>query len=81
MKLVSYHKIRWLSRNECVQRLVHLHPTLCSYFEQEAHDMANRRAVRTKCEDLKERLQDPKLLLYLFFLQAYLPLLSRINVQ
>ena len=43
--------------------------------------MANRRAVRTKCEDLKERLQDPKLLLYLFFLQAYLPLLSQINLQ
>ena len=43
--------------------------------------MANRAVVRKKCEDLKERLQHPKILLYLFFLHAYLPLLSQINVQ
>ena len=81
VKLVSYHKIRWLSLNECVQRLVQLNPILCAYFQQEVHDMANRAVVRKKCEDLKERLQDPKILLYLFFLHAYLPLLSQINVQ
>ena len=67
VKLVSYHKIRLLSLNECVQRLVQLHPILCAYFQQEVHDMANHAVVRKKCEDLKERLQDPKILLYLFF--------------
>ena len=40
--------------------------------------MANCAVVRRKCENLKERLQDPKILLYLFFLHAYLPLLSQI---
>lgn len=81
IKLVSYHKIRWLSLNECVQRLSSLHTVLCEYFEREMNDKANRKAVRTKCEDLLERLRDPKFLLYLLFLQAYLPLLSEINVQ
>ena len=46
VKLVSYHKIRWLSLNECVRRLVQLHPILCAYFQQEVHDMANRAVVR-----------------------------------
>ena len=32
VKLVSYHKIRWLSLNECVQRLSNLHTILCKYF-------------------------------------------------
>ena len=81
VKLVSYHKIRWLSLNECVQRLVRLHSILCTNFENEACDKANRAAVRRKCNDLKERLQDPSNLLYLYFLQAYLPLLTQINIQ
>lgn len=81
VKLVSYHKIRWLSLNECVQRLSNLHTILCEYFERETNDKANRKAVRTKCEDLLERLRDPKFLLYLYFLQAYLPLLSEVNVK
>ena len=80
IKLVSYHKVRWLSLNECVQRLVQLHSVLCTYFENEAHDMSNRAVVRRKCVDLKERLQNPKNLLYLYFLKAYLPLLSQLNV-
>ena len=31
VKLVSYHKIRWLSLNECVQRLSSLHAILCVF--------------------------------------------------
>ena len=81
IKLISYHKIRWLSLNECVQRLVQLHTVLCTYLENESQDMSNRAVVRRKCVDLKERLQNPQNLLYLFFLKAYLPLLSQINVQ
>lgn len=80
IKLVSYHKVRWLSLNECIQRLVSLHSVLCEYFEEQAHDMTNRKIVRTKCENLLARLQDPEFMLYLFFLHSYLPLLSQINV-
>ena len=79
VKLVSYQKIRWLSLNECVQRLVQLHSILCAYFQQEVLDMANRAVVRKKCEDLKERLQVLRFF-YIYFLHAYLPLLSQINV-
>ena len=33
VKLVSYHKIRWLSLNECVEQLVQLYPIiLCTFF-------------------------------------------------
>ena len=55
IKLVSYHKVRWLSLNECVQRLVQLHSVLCTYFENEAHDMSNRAVVRRKCVDIYKR--------------------------
>ena len=43
-----------------------MHTILCEYLEREMNDKANRKAVRTKCEDLLERLRDPKFLLYLF---------------
>ena len=66
---VSYYKIRWLSLNECVQRLVHLHGTLHEYFEREAMIQPTARLF---VQSLKERL------LYLFFLRR---LLSEINVQ
>ena len=60
--------------------LVHLHGTLYEYFEHEAMDTDNRKAIQTKCRDLKECFLNPKLLLYVFFLQAYLSFLSEINV-
>lgn len=81
VRLVSYHNIRWLSLSECIQRLTSSHTVLCEYFERKMHDKANRRLVRIKCEDLLTRLRDPKFLLYVFFLKAYLSFLSEINVQ
>lgn len=81
VKLVTYHKVRWLSLSDCVARIVSLHSTLSQYFENEAVDRANRKAVQRKCKELYERLSDPTLVLYLFFLHAYLPVLSDVNVQ
>jgi hypothetical protein len=81
VKLVTYHKIRWLSLRDCVTRLVSLRPTLTEYFEQEANDRANRAVIRRNCNELYERLLDPTFLLYLFFLHAYLPIVHEVNVQ
>ena len=83
VKLVTYmyHKVRWLSLSECVKHLISLHPMLCQYFEQQAVDRANRLAVWKKCEDLYKQLSDPSFLLYLFFLEAYLHVISDVNVQ
>lgn len=35
--LVTYHKVRWLSLNECVQRFTDLLPEICQFFEEESH--------------------------------------------
>ena len=37
-QLVTYHKARWLSLNDCVQRFTDLLPEIVLYFEQEAHN-------------------------------------------
>ena len=34
-QLVTYHKVRWLSLNDCVQRFTDLLPEIVLYFEQE----------------------------------------------
>ena len=54
--LVQYHRVRWLSLADCVERLTHLLPLLVRYFEEQAIDRANSVAVRSKCKTLHERL-------------------------
>ena len=79
IKLVQYHKVRWLSLSDCVSRLVKLLPLLVRYFEEQANDTQNRLAVRSKCQDLHARLSLPLLQLYLYFLVPHLELLSGVN--
>ena len=57
--IVQYHKIRWLSLSDCVNRLCMLLPMLVRFFEAEMRDMNNRIAVRRKSEDLHAKLEDP----------------------
>ena len=79
MKLVSYHKIRWLSLEQCVDRIFNLYDHLREYFEKRSTDTNNRKLVRDRCHDLYERITDPKFVLYILFLKAYLPLIGSIN--
>lgn len=77
--IVQYHKVRWLSLADCVDRLVKLLSLLVRYFEEQELDTANRQAVRAKCGDLKNRLSSPKFQLYLFFLHPQSQELAKIN--
>ena len=79
IRLVQYHKVRWLSLSDCVSRLVMLLPLLVQYFEEQANDTQNRQAVRNKCQDLHARLSQPLFQLYLYFLAPHLELLSGLN--
>ena len=79
--IVQYHKIRWLSLSDCVNRVCTLLPSLLRFFEEEMRDMKNRVAVRRKAEDLHTRLEDPLFALYLYFLQPNLDILADINRQ
>ena len=45
-KLIHYHKIRWASYNECIQRVS---DQFASYLQKMSEDMAS---VRRKCTDL-----------------------------
>ena len=47
-QLVAYHKVRWLSLNDCVQRFTDLIPEIVLYFEQEAQNTAVRTSERAK---------------------------------
>lgn len=71
IRLVQYHKVRWLSLSDCVSRLVMLLPLLVQYFEEQANDTQNRQAVRNKCQDLHARLSQPLFQLYLYFLAPH----------
>ena len=79
IKLVQYHKVRWLSLSDCVSRLVKLVPLLVQYFVEQTNDTQNRIAVRNKCQDLHSRLSLPLFQLYLYFLVPQLELLSGVN--
>ena len=60
VKLVQYHKIRWLSLHQCVGRIEQLHDLLVvEYFESRSMDMHSRKSARDCCRDLYERLCDP----------------------
>ena len=41
VSLVLYHKVRWLSLSDCVERLTGLLPLLVRYFEEQSQDRAN----------------------------------------
>lgn len=80
--LVNYHKVRWLSLSDCVNRICQLLPSLVRFIEEEKIDMANRIAVRRKAEYLHEKVVDPLFALYIiFFLQPNLEILADINRQ
>ena len=79
--LVTYHKVRWLSLNECVQRLVDLLPEIVLFFEEESHSTRNSPSERARLENIHERLVCAEFQLYLFFLKGQLPILAGINTQ
>ena len=80
-QLVAYHRVRWLSLNDCVQRFVDLLPEIVRYFEEEAHNMSLRPAERSKMQEFYDELVHPEFQLYLYFLQGKLPTLASINRQ
>ena len=78
-KLVSYHKIRWLSL-QCVDWFIQLHKHLMQYFENTAEDSSVRASVRERCRRLSVKITEPTFLLYLFFLHPQLKLLADVNI-
>ena len=79
-QLVQYHKVGWLSLNDCVQRFPDIIPEIVQYFEQEAQNTAIRPSERAKLQEFYDELVEPTFQLYLYFLQGRLPLLANINV-
>ena len=77
--LVQYHRVRWLSLADCVERLTNLLPLLVRFFEEQANDRANSAGVRSKCKTLHERLSEPLFQLYLYFIGPQLDILSTLN--
>lgn len=80
-QLVQYHRVRWLSHNDCVQRFSDLLPEIVQYFEHEAQNSAIRPSERAMLQEFHEELIEPTFQLYLYFLQGCLPLLASINTQ
>ena len=75
--LVLYHRVRWLSLADCVERLTQLLPLLVRYFDEQAEDMANSTTVRAKSRALHARFSEPLFQLYLFSLaHSLIPSLS-----
>ena len=80
-QLVQYHRVRWLSLKECVQRFADLLPEIVQYFEHESQNTAIRPSECAKLQEFHDELVDPMFQLYLYFLQGRLPLLASINTQ
>ena len=78
-KLIHYHKIRWTSYNECVQRVSTLYKSLEAYLKNASEDMTNAVSSRRRCAELHERFVDHKFILYLLFLKDILPILALAN--
>ena len=78
-KLIHYHKIRWTSYNECVQRVSMLYDSLQTYLLNASEDMANAISARRRCTDLHERFTNHQFILYLLFLKDSLPILAVAN--
>lgn len=79
ISLMQYHKIRWLSLSDCVNRVCILLPHLVRYYEEKMNDMKNRLTVRKKARDLHDRVEEPLFALYLYFLQPILDILADSN--
>lgn len=71
--LVTYHKIRWLSLNDCVQRFTDLLPEIVCYFEQEvAQNTLNRPSECAKLQEIHDGLVDQNFsCTFTFFKVAY----------
>ena len=80
-QLVQYHRVRWLSLNDCVQRFSDLIPEIVQYFEHEVQNTTIRPSERAKLQEFYDELVDPTFQLYLYFLQGHLPLLASMNMQ
>ena len=65
--LVAYHNVRWLSLNECVQRLTDLLPEILQYFDQESLSNSNRPSEHSQMQEFYDELVQPEFQLYLFF--------------
>ena len=52
--LVQYHRVRWLSLADCVERLTNLLPLLIRFFEEQSNDRANSVGVRSKSKNLHD---------------------------
>ena len=59
-QLVTYHKVCWLSLNDCVQRFTDLLPEIVYYFEQEAQNTTNRPSERAKLQEIHDAVIDPE---------------------
>ena len=79
--LVIYHRVRWLSLEQCVRRIVELLPVLAQYFDDTQHDMSVRLADRRLAAKLYEKVTDHEFHLYLHFLRDQLPDLADINKE
>ncbi len=79
MTLVTYHKVRWLSLSDCVQRLWDLLQPLVTFFEEETGDQRNQPKVRKLAADLHEQISKPEFHLYLSFLEKPLRDLAAVN--
>ena len=81
VNLIRYHRVRWLSLQACVERILELLPELLQFFEEGQHNMAYPKAERKRCEELYEALSNHEFLLYIHFLDGQLSMLSNINKQ
>ena len=79
--IVRYHRVRWLSLQSCVDRIVENLQPLAQYFDEESHSMAIKKSDRTNCAKLYETISNPEFLLYLYFLQGQLSQLADINIE
>ena len=69
-QLVQYHRVRWLSLNDCVQRFSDILPEIVHYFEHGAHDTTIRPSEHAKLQEFYDELVEPSFQLYLYFLQG-----------
>ena len=78
IQLVTYHKVRWLSLNDCVKRFTDLLPEIVLYFEQEAHNTSLQPGERSNMREFYDELVHPEFQLYL---SGRLPILASISYK
>ena len=79
LRIVDYHRVRWLSLLDCVEALCAVLPHLVSFFEREQSNQANNSQTRKKADKLYTELSKPKFSVYLYFLRPQLEILSNLN--